>query len=411
MGRTVVVVGHGMVGHRFVEALRERDNDSAWRIVVLGEEPRPAYDRVSLSMSLYGLDADDLCLVDAATREDPAVDLRTATAVSRIDRSGRRIWTRCGQVFDYDALVLATGSRAFVPPVEGSDLDGCFVYRTPEDLAAIRVASECASSGVVVGGGLLGLETAAVLRMLGLRVHVVERAPWLMPVQLDEGGGRLLARLVSQLGVEVSCGADVEALGSAGGRVSSVHLASGGSLPAELVVFAAGVRPRDELARRAELSVGERGGVLVDSACRTADPRIWAIGECAAVEGRCYGLVEPGYDMAECVADQLIGDYSTVDCPDTSAKMKLLGVEVASFGELPGDADSTVDARELALDGPESSAYGKLVERDGVLVGGVLVGDTSAYGRLRSLVGQQLPADPESLLASGNPGAGKRVQR
>ena len=212
MSSTVVVVGHGMVGHRLVEVLRERDGGDSWRVVVVGEEPRQAYDRVALSSYVAEKDAEDLSLVDESMRSDPAVDLRVNTAVSRIDRENRRVLTACGQSFDYDALVLATGSRPFVPPVDGHDLPGVFVYRTLEDLDAIREASKNAASGVVIGGGLLGLEAANALRTLGVRAHVVEMAPWLMPVQVDEGGGHLLGRLVGDLGLDVHTGVGIQAV-------------------------------------------------------------------------------------------------------------------------------------------------------------------------------------------------------
>lgn len=368
---------------------------------MVGGESRVAYDRVSLSMYLYGLQAQDLTLVDESVHEDAAVDLRVSTVVSHIDRERHRVETTCGDSFAYDAVVLATGSRPFVPPVDGNELDGCFVYRTFEDLDAIRAASVGAGSGVVLGGGLLGLEAASALRALGLQVHVVERAPWLMPEQLDERGGHLLSRLVSELGVGVRCGVSVDSIADTGqGWVSSVELSDGSVLGADILIFATGIRPRDELARNAGLDIAERGGVLADSACRTSDDKIWAIGECAAINGRCFGLVEPGYAMAESVVAQLLGTESEVNALDTSTKLKLLGVEVACFGDPHRRHEAD---REVVEASPEGGAYGKVVVRDGVLLGGVLVGNTVAYRRLHPLVGQELPAEPESLLR-GNPG-------
>lgn len=395
MTRTLVVIGHGMVGHRLVEVLRERDDDQAWRIVVVGEEPHAAYDRVALSSYMDGQSAGDLSLVDDSLREDAAVDLRVSTAVSSIDRGSQRVWTACGQCVDYDALVLATGSRPFVPPVSGHDLPGCFVYRTLEDLDAIRTASADASRGVVIGGGLLGLEAANALQTLGLRTHVVEMAPWLMPVQVDEGGGRLLGRLIGDLGLGVHCAVGIDIVESnEDGVASAVRLNDGTVLDTDLVVFSTGIRPRDELAREAGLEVGERGGVFVDSTCRTADENVWAIGECAAVEGRCYGLVAPGYAMAETVADQLTGIDSHVDEPDTSTKLKLLGVDVASFGDAQGETENALD---VVYANNAAGTYGKLVVSDDArtLLGGVLVGDAATYASLRPLVGRELPAAPE----------------
>ncbi|MFI9822064.1 FAD-dependent oxidoreductase [Streptomyces sp. NPDC052013] len=398
--RTLVVVGHGMVGHRLVERLRAHDRHGTWRAVVLAEEPRPAYNRVALSSYLEGRSAADLTLAGHEFLGDPLVDLRLATPVTGIDRDARTVTTADGTLVGYDALVLATGSRPFVPPVPGHDLPGCFVYRTFDDLDAIRAAARQGRPGVVVGGGLLGLEAANALRLLGVQPHVVELAPRLMPLQLDEGGARVLARLVGDLGLRVHCGTAVQTVHArADGRTRAVTLTDGSTLDADLVVFSAGVRPRDELAGPAGLATGGRGGFLVDDRCRTEDPRIWAVGECAAVRGRTYGLVAPGYRMAELVADQLLGRPGTRFAdPDTSAKLKLLGVDVAGFGDAHAETEG---ALEYVLRDDTAGTYAKLVlGPDGrVLLGGVLAGDASAYRTLRALVGRELTAPPDRLLS------------
>jgi nitrite reductase (NADH) large subunit len=399
MTRTLVVIGHGMVGHRLVEELRSRDQAGAWRIVVLGEESRAAYDRVALSSYMDGKSADDLSLVTHEFLHDPLVELRLSSGVAAIDRHDRTVSTTDGAEIPYDALVLATGSRPFVPPVPGHDLDGCFVYRTLDDLDDIKAASAEGSPGVVIGGGLLGLEAANALRLLGMTPHVVEMAPRLMPLQVDEGGGQVLARLVTDLGLRVHCGSGTQSIDAdEDGRVQSVTLSDGTVIDTELVVFSAGVRPRDELAEPAGLDRADRGGVLVDDRCRTNDDHIWAIGECAAVQGRCYGLVAPGYSMAEVVASQLL-DLGDEPFPgaDMSTKLKLLGVDVASFGDAHG---TTEGALEVVYANNADGTYAKLVLSDDaqVLLGGVLVGDASAYAVLRPLVDRALPAPPEQLL-------------
>jgi nitrite reductase (NADH) large subunit len=399
MTRTLVVVGHGMVGHRMVEDLRAKDTAGAWSIVVLGEESRPAYDRVGLSSYMDGKSAADLSLVTHEQLDDPLVDLRLNTGVVGIDRQRRTVSTSDGSVVSYDALVLATGSRPFVPPVPGHDLDGCYVYRTLDDLDAIRAAATEGQPGVVVGGGLLGLEAANALRLLGMIPHVVELAPRLMPLQVDEGGGQVLARLVGDLGLQVHTGASTQSINADDdGNVRGVTLSDGTVVDTDLVVFSAGIRPRDELAEPTGLERGERGGFLVDDLCRTSDEHIWAIGECAAVQGRCYGLVAPGYSMAEGVADQLLelGD-SPFPGADMSTKLKLLGVDVASFGDAHGQTDG---ALEVVYANNAAGTYAKLVLSDDaqVLLGGVLVGDASAYGVLRPLVDRELPAPPEQLM-------------
>ncbi|BAJ31666.1 MULTISPECIES: FAD-dependent oxidoreductase [Kitasatospora] len=400
MTRTLVVVGHGMTGQRLVEDLRARDRTAAWRVVVLGEERHPAYDRVALSSYLDGRSAADLSLVRPGLRHDALVEFRHSTRAVAVDRTARTVRCADGGTVRYDALVLATGSRPFVPPVPGHDLPGCFVYRTLDDLDAIRDAAAGAHSGVVIGGGLLGLEAANALRLLGLRPHVVEMAPRLMPVQVDDGGGRVLARLVSALGVRLHLAAATRAV-EAGpdGRAARVRLADGTAVDTGLVVFSAGVRPQDALAADAGLPRAERGGFLVDDHCRTADERIWAIGECAAVEGRCYGLVAPGYRMAEAVVGQLLGEGPTrFPGADLSTRLKLLGVDVASFGDAHAQTPGALEyTRHLG-----DTRYAKLVlDEDGtVLLGGVLAGDTRAYPVLHGLLGRELPAPADELLGT-----------
>ncbi len=385
-----------------VEALVGRDVQRQWRIVVLAEESRAAYDRVALSSYVDSWDAGQLALPAV---EDDRVELRLGDPCVAINRRKRTARTAAGHRVAYDALVLATGSAPFVPPVPGHDLPGCYVYRTPEDLDGIRAAAQRAMqttaagrrSGVVVGGGLLGLEAAYALRQLGLSPHVVEIAPRLMPMQVDEGGGALLRRFIENLGVHVYCGNATQAIEADRSRLL-VRLSDGTELDTDVVVFSAGVRPRDALARDAQLPLGERGGVLVDHRCRTSDEHIWAIGECAAVEGRCYGLVAPGYAMAEVVADRLLGGNATFPGADMSTQLKLLGVDVASFGDAHG---KTPGALDVVHNDPFAGRYAKLVVSDDArtLLGGVLVGDATAYGTLRALVGAELPADPGALIS------------
>ncbi|MEU1968122.1 nitrite reductase large subunit NirB [Micromonospora sediminicola] len=402
MNERLVVVGNGMVGQRFVEALRARDRDGRWRVTVLAEERRPAYDRVRLSALFDGVDADELSL----HTPDDGVELRLGEPVTGVDRARRVVTTADGE-HPYDALVLATGSYPFVPPVDGTDLPGVFVYRTLDDLTAIREHARGRRTGAVIGGGLLGLEAANALRLLGLATSVVEFAPRLMPVQVDEAGGAMLRRYVEELGVTSYLGVATTALRPGpDGTVAALSLADGRTVDAELVVVAAGIRPRDELARAAGLPVGPRGGVLVDTACRTADERIWAVGECAAVDGVCHGLVAPGYATAEVVADRLLGGAATFPGADTATKLKLLGVDVASFGDAHGVTPGCLD---VTFTDPATRSYAKLVLSDDArtLLGGVLVGDASAYPTLRASVGGPLPAPPLALLApAGGAGAG-----
>ncbi|WP_431952648.1 nitrite reductase large subunit NirB [Nocardia lijiangensis] len=400
--KTAVVVGHGMVGHRFVEALRSRDDADQWQIVILSEEQLPAYDRVGLSSYVGAWDASALALPGNEYEGDALVELRLGQRAESVDRAARKVVTSAGDTLAYDALVLATGSYAFVPPVPGHDLDGCFVYRTIEDLDGIRATAEAAGPGaigVVVGGGLLGLEAANALRLLGMTPHVIEYNDRLMPAQVDAGGGAILERLVTDLGLNVHTGVGTQSIEAAGEGKLKLTLSDESIIEdASLVVFSAGIRPRDQIARDAGIEVGPRGGIITDLGLQTSDPNIWAIGECAAVEGVCYGLVAPGYSTAEVVADRLLGGAGEFPGADLSTKLKLLGVDVASFG----DAHATTEgALSVVLHDAAKGTYAKLVVSDDaqILLGGILVGDASAYSALRPLVGRPLPADPASLIS------------
>jgi nitrite reductase (NADH) large subunit len=427
----LVIVGHGPTGHRLVEALRGRGVDGRSRITIFGEEPCPAYNRVALTS--YLTEGADL----AYPAHAPEVTVRTGERVVAVDRAARTVTTASGAVEGYDVLVLATGSVPFVPPVPGRDLPGCFVYRTIDDLDALRSyaggiegSAGSAARGAVIGGGLLGLEAADALRHLGLSARVVEVAPWLMPRQLDEGGGALLRRRIEELGIEVHTGAPAGRI-EAGpdGAAARLVLADGAALAARVVVFSAGVRPRDELARAAGLPVGERGGIVVDETCRTADPDVYAVGECALIGGQVYGLAAPCFAMAEVLAETLArrlpagtGAHSGTGAPragldtgtgsaaagagagtgsaaftgaDTSTKLKLLGVDVASFGD-----PFATDGLSVTYADPVAGTYKKLVVTDDArkLLGGILVGSAEAYPVLRAQVGEPLAAAPERLL-------------
>ncbi|WP_181789377.1 nitrite reductase large subunit NirB [Streptomyces phytophilus] len=416
--RTIVLVGHGMVGQRFLEALAEHRVTGTDRVVVFCEEPRPAYDRMHLTSYFSGTSPDGLSVTPAGFMAEHGIELHVGDPAVAVDRAARTVTSAAGRTVAYDVLVLATGSYPFVPPVPGNDARGCFVYRTVEDVLAIEAYAQDATAGVVVGGGLLGLEAAGALQGLGLRTHIVEFAPRLMPVQVDEGGGAALRRTIGDLGLDVHTGvAGKEIRTGAGGAVAGMELSDGSAVAADLVVFSAGVRPRDGLARDAGLAVGERGGVAVDERCRTSDPAVFAIGECAqAADGRVYGLVAPGYEMAETAAAVIAARPAPAPAPapaaaaapktftgaDTSTKLKLLGVGVASFGDALGAADGCLD---VVYSDSRAGLYKKLVvARDGTLLGGVLVGDTDAYGVLRPLTGSVPPVPPEQLVLP--PGAG-----
>jgi len=439
-GRKLVVIGNGMVGHRFLESVVALAGPSL-SITVFGEETRAAYDRVQLTSFLSGKSARDLSMVEDGFFDKHGIALHLGDPVVAIDRDARTVRSASGLEIAWDVMVLATGSSPFVPPVPGQDREGCFVYRTIDDLEAIRDAAAAAKAkavngnansycdeanadcdgpsaarrsdvrlsprGAVVGGGLLGLEAAKALCDLGLETHVVEFAPRVMAVQLDDTGGSLLRRKIEALGVRVHTGKNTAEITAGEDTHHRMRFADGSSLDVDVVVWSAGIRPRDQLAREAGLNVGERGGIAIDEACRTSDPDIYAIGECALWQGKVFGLVAPGYEMARIAAARITGttceDFAGADM---STKLKLLGVEVASLG----DAHATTSGAQTwsFVDG-RRGIYKKIVtSADGSrLVGAMLVGDADDYGSLLHTIksGAELPKNPEDLILPARDGA------
>ncbi|MEO3988419.1 nitrite reductase large subunit NirB [Pseudocitrobacter cyperus] len=395
---TLAVVGHGMVGHHFLEQCVQQNVHQRYQIVVFGEERYAAYDRVHLSEYFAGRDAASLSLVSEDFFATHGIELRLCQAVTAIDTETHLIRDAQGHELHWDKLVLATGSYPFVPPIAGNDLPDCFVYRTLDDLDAIAGRAKTATRGVVIGGGLLGLEAANALRQLGLETHVVEFAPNLMAVQLDDGGAAMLREKITELGVGVHTRKVTTAIEQTPGGLV-LRFADGEALTCDMVVFSAGIRPQDALARSGQLSVGERGGIVIDEHCRTSDADVFAIGECALWQNQIFGLVAPGYQMARTVAAALAGEEVPFTGADMSTKLKLLGVDVASFGDAHGRTPGCQSYQWV--DGP-AQVYKKIVvSADGkTLLGGVLVGDASDYPTLLQMMlnAIALPARPESLI-------------
>jgi nitrite reductase (NADH) large subunit len=405
--KDLVVIGNGMVGHRFLELLLESGQHDHWNIVTFCEEPRLAYDRVNLTSFLAGKTAAELSLATPRRYQDAGVTVHLGDRAASIDRRSRRVTSERGRSVPYQTLVLATGSAPLVPAIPGREAQGCFVYRTIEDLEQIRAWAAGVQTGVVIGGGLLGLEAANALTRMGLETHVVEFAPRLMSMQVDDGGGEILRAKIEALGVSVHTGKNTSQIVAKEGRVTELRFSDGGALVTEMVVFSAGISARDELARECGLALGERGGVVVDDRCRTSDPDILAIGECAHYRGRTYGLVGPGYQMARTAVSTLSGGEDRLSVFDMSTKLKLLGVDVGSFG----DAHATrPGSRVISFTDSVAGIYKKLVvsaDRQRLL-GGVLVGEASSYGHLLSLTQNQiaLPAQPEQLILPQAEGGG-----
>ncbi len=398
----ILMIGHGMVGHKFIESVLEQAGDEV-ELIILAEEPHLAYDRVHLTEYFSGKSVKDLSLCRSDFADAYGIDLRLNTKAIEIDQLNKTVTTSQGDVLSFDKLILATGSYAFVPPIPGNDRQNCFVYRTIEDLDAIRAASLNAKTGVVIGGGLLGLEAAKALRDLNLETHVVEFAPRLMAVQIDDLGGRVLRSKIEDLGVKVHTQKATSSIEDGDSTQHVMEFGDGSVLETDIILFSAGIRPRDELARQSGLLIGERGGIIINDYCQTSHPDIYAIGECALWDNKIYGLVAPGYDMARIAAKHVLGQESHAFAgADMSTKLKLMGVDVASIGDAhamsPG-ALSYFYADEAA------QVYKKIVvSADKTrLLGAVLVGCAKEYSDLLQMMlnGLAVPEQPESLIMPG----------
>ncbi|WP_114326238.1 nitrite reductase large subunit NirB [Candidatus Colwellia aromaticivorans] len=392
----IVVVGNGMVGHHFVDEMAKHEG---YEITVLSAEDRLAYDRVHLSEYFSGKTADDLAMTTPAYYNEIGVNFFTNAKVTNIDKAAKVVTTEAGETYAYDKLVMATGSYPFVPPIPGKERDHCLVYRTIQDLEDIQASAKAGKVGVVVGGGLLGLEAANALKELGLQTHVVEFAPQLMGVQLDKDGGALLRSMIEGIGVQVHTQKATNEIVDGEECVHRMNFADGSHLETDVILFSAGIRPYDNLAREFDLAVGERGGIVVDNYCKTSDESIYAIGECALWNNFIFGLVAPGYTMAKVTADNIIGGERQFTGADMSTKLKLMGMDVGSIGDAHA---RTEGCKSYVYSNEPDQIYKKIVvSPDGKeLIGAVLVGDTSEYDSLLqyALNGIELPENPDGLI-------------
>ena len=402
----IVVIGNGMVGYKFCEKLlAKKKNDQEFMLTVFGEEPRVAYDRVHLSEYFAGKTADDLTMASKEWYEENNIRLFLSDPVVDIDTEEKLVRSHHGHVVHYDYLIMATGSGAFVPSIPGVEKDGVFVYRTIEDLELIQTYARKAKRGAVLGGGLLGLEAAKALLDLGLEeAHVVEFASRLMPRQIDDAGSKILQNQLESLGLNIHLAKSTqEIVGDA--CIKGMQFNDNSFLDVDMLVISAGIRPRDELAKIAGLEIHPRGGIIVDNALRTSDPYIFAIGECALAHHMIYGLIAPGYEMADVVASALTGVDKEFLPYDMSTKLKLIGTDVASFGDpfIEEPACKTIRYENKA-----KGIYKRInVSPDGKeLLGGILVGDAEQYNMLLQTCKNKtiLPPDSEDLILGSRGG-------
>jgi len=405
--KKLVVIGNGMVGHKFLQSMVNNEALQDYEVTTFCEETRLAYDRVQLSSYFSGQSEEDLSLVEPGFFEKNNITVHVGDRASSIDREAKKVLSNNGQSIPYDKLVLATGSFPFVPPIPGHERENCFVYRTIDDLIDIKKAGEKSKVGVVIGGGLLGLEAAKALKDLGLKTHVVEFAPRLMAVQIDDGAGEVLRKKIEDLGVSVHTQKNTQAIVDGEQCLHRMNFADGTFIETDVILFSAGIRPRDDIARDCGLTLGERGGVVINDHCQTSDEDIYAIGECALWDGKIFGLVAPGYQMAQVVADQLSAKENSFTGADMSTKLKLMGVDVASIG----DAHAvTENSKVYTYVNGSDEVYKKIVvsEDKKHLLGAVLIGDAVDYGNLlqMKLNDIALPEHPDSLILPQRDGSG-----
>lgn len=395
--KKVVIVGNGMVGNKFCEKLKQKINDL--EIIVFSEEPIRAYDRVHLTDYFKISSIDELFLLKNEWYLENNVKIHLDDPIVAVNLLKKEVESQKGITVNYDYLVFATGSAPFVPPIPGIEKEGVFLYRTIEDLDLIKAYAAKAKRGTVMGGGLLGLEAAKAMVDLGLEeTAVIEFAQRLMPRQIDDSASMLLQNKLSELGLTCLLQKSTSQL-LGDDRLTGIAFQDGSSIETDLLVISAGIRPRDELAKKIGLDVGERGGILVNAQMQTSDPVVYAIGECALVNDMIYGLVAPGYEMAEIAASHIVGEEKSFKGFDMSTKLKLMGVDVASFGDA---FISEPYARTILLEDRNKGIYKRLnVSKDGTrLLGGILVGEAASYNMLLQMVNNSLPLaeNPELLL-------------
>lgn len=400
----IVIIGNGMVGYKFCEKLVSKKGGTPLDIAIFGEEYLPAYDRVHLSEFFNGKSADNISMAPINWYTDNGIKLYLGELVSDVDLNNKKVITHKGHIVDYDKLIFATGSAPFVPSIEGINKAGVFVYRTIEDLEAITAYAKKAKRGAVIGGGLLGLEAAKALLDLNIETEVIEFAPRLMPRQLDDAGSEMLKNKIEELNLKVNLKANTSFVGGED-AVTKLVFEDGKEIAVDMVVVSAGIKPRDELAKNIGLKTGVRGGIVVDDNLQTSAPDVYAIGEVALYNGMIYGLVAPGYEMADVVATNLLGGSKTFSAYDMSTKLKLIGVEVASFGDAFGDSEKH---NSIVFEDKIKGTYKRInVSKDGKrLLGGILVGDAESYNMLLQICknGMALPPNTEDLILGARGG-------
>lgn len=375
MTERLVIIGNGMAATRLLSEL-DACEGKRFRITVVGEEDQPGYNRVLLSRLLSKeIQATELVTHDHHWYTSRGITLRTGTRATSIDRDNRQVRLENGEALHYDRLVLATGSRPFLPPVEGLSLAGVMTFRHMQDCTDIQSRIEHDAHIAVIGGGLLGLEAAHGINLLGGRVTVIHNADWLLNRQLDSPAAELLQASLEARGITVKLGVRLSRITSdKDGAVSGIALEDGAQIDCDAIVLATGIQPNHELASQSGLAV--KRGICVDGWLRSCDPNIYAFGECAEVDGQCIGLVEPAWQQAAVLAQVLQGHLPEPWQPlPVPTQLKVSGEEVFSAGNI-----TDARAESLTFHDPVAGQYRHLLVRNQLLVGAVLYGDTEDSG-------------------------------
>ena len=397
----LVVVGHGMVGHHLLELLCARGCASLYNIIVFGEEPHKAYNRMQLSSYFKGKTVEDLSMVEDGFYEKWGLEVHLEEKIVAIDRTAKTVTSNTGTTRSYDKLVLATGAAPLVPEIEGGDKEGCFVYRNIEDLEKMHAYAQHSKKAVVLGGGLLGLEAAQAMVNLGLECFVLQRSGSLMNRELNPVAGEMLRQHIAGLGIQPLFHKVTQAVvRDEAGKIQKLQFKDGTDLDIDMVIFSTGIQPRDDLAKLCGLDVGPRGGISITDWCvTTTDPDVYAVGECASHDGRTYGLVGPGNAMARVVADHIAGregnPFGNVDC---STKLKISGFDVGIIGD---SLAKTPDCRTMVYSKETEGVYKQLItdSTGEKIVGCILVGDAGQYNNILSIMLNDLPVpQPAEIL-------------
>lgn len=385
----LALIGNGMVSCRFCEEFVNLKLNDIYDLVVIGEEEKPAYDRVQLTKYAADRSFDKILLKNSRWYKENNIKLLLGKAVESVNTEQKTLLIKDGENIKYNKLVFATGSAPYVPPVPGNDSPGVFVYRTYKDVDKISDFAEGCRVAAVVGGGLLGLEAANFLKNLGLRTHIIEQAEYLMPRQLDISGSQLLMNKIKNKGYQLHTGVSLEEIKKLENNSLDICFKDGEKISVDIVIFAAGVRANSDLALNAGISCSQSKGIVVNDCLETSVKDIYAIGECVRHKGQLYGLVAPGYEMAGILARRISGKDDLFVEADMSTRLKMLGEDVISLGDALQPYKSIIYRNE--------DTYRKIVHFENTIVGAIGVGEWLQSGQIQTAIQNKMPLNIKEI--------------